>query len=251
MTMKRRDFIKLGLIVTPAILLTFAAKAEEAELIVGSNVGSPPFAFKKDDGYSGFDIELWAEVAKGFNRKWRVQPMEFGALIPALQTRNIDAIVSQLFIKPERQKVIDFSDPYYQSGLVAVTAADNTTIKTPQDLEGKTIGTETGTIAVDFIKEHIKGATVEQLPSINNALLALEAGRTDAVVYDTPALMYYANNAGKGKVRVIHPTLEGRDVGIGFQKGSPLVASANATLAAMKADGRLKALREKWFGADA
>lgn len=249
--MKRRDFIKLGLIVTPGISLSFAAKAEEAELIVGSNVGSPPFAFKKDDGYSGFDIELWAEVAKGFNRKWRVQPMEFGALIPALQTRNIDAIVSQLFIKPERQKVIDFSDPYYQSGLVAVTAADNTTIKTPQDLEGKTIGTETGTIAVDFIKEHIKGATVEQLPSINNALLALEAGRTDAVVYDTPALMYYANNAGKGKVRVIHPTLEGRDVGIGFQKGSPLVASANATLAAMKADGRLKALREKWFGADA
>lgn len=249
--MKRRDFIKLGLIVTPAISLSFAAKAEEAELIVGSNVGSPPFAFKKDDGYSGFDIELWAEVAKGFNRKWRVQPMEFGALIPALQTRNIDAIVSQLFIKPERQKVIDFSDPYYQSGLVAVTAADNATIKTPQDLEGKIIGTETGTIAVDFIKEHIKGATIEQLPSINNALLALEAGRTDAVVYDTPALMYYANNAGKGKVRVIHPTLEGRDVGIGFQKGSPLVASANATLAAMKADGRLKALREKWFGADA
>ena len=45
------------------------------------------------------------------------QPMQFGALIPALQTRNIDAIVSQLFIKPERQKVIDFSDPYYQSGL--------------------------------------------------------------------------------------------------------------------------------------
>lgn len=249
--MKRRDFIKLGLIAAPAISLSLSAKAEDAELIVGSNVGSPPFAFKKGDGYSGFDIELWAEVAKGFNRKWHVQPMEFGALIPALQTRNIDAIVSQLFIKPERQKVIDFSDPYYQSGLVTVTSADNTTIKTPQDLEGKTIGTETGTIAVDFIKDHIKGATVEQLPSINNALLALEAGRTDAVVYDTPALMYYANNAGKGKVRVIHPTLEGRDVGIGFQKGSPLVASANATLAAMKADGRLKALREKWFGPDA
>ena len=203
--MKRRDFIKLGLIVTPAILLTFAAKAEEAELIVGSNVGSPPFAFKKGRWLFRFRHRAVGRGGKRFNRKWRVQPMEFGALIPALQTRNIDAIVSQLFIKPERQKVIDFSDPYYLSGLVAVTAADNTTIKTPQDLEGKIIGTETGTIAVDFIKEHIKGATVEQLPSINNALLALEAGRTDAVVYDTPALMYYANNAGKGKVRVIRP----------------------------------------------
>jgi glutamine transport system substrate-binding protein len=219
-------------------------------LVVGSNVGSPPFAFKDGDHYAGFDIEVWAEVAKGLNRKWRVQPMDFGALIPALQTRNIDAIVSQLFINPERQKVIDFSNPYYQSGLVAITSAGNTTIKTSADLAGKTIGTETGTIAVDFIEQHIRGATLEQLPSINNALLALEAGRTDAVVYDTPVLMYYANNAGKGKVRVIRPTLEGRDVAIGFQKGSPLVAPANATLAAMEADGRLKALREKWFGAE-
>lgn len=251
MKVKRRDFIKLGLIAAPALSMSLKARAEDAELIVGSNVGSPPFAFKDGDHYSGFDVEIWAEVAKALNRKWRLQPMEFGALIPALQTRNIDAIVSQLFIKPERQKVIDFSDPYYQSGLVAVTGAGNTTIRTPDDLAGKAIGTETGTIAVDFIKEHIKGASVEQMPSINNALLALEAGRTDAVVYDTPALMYYANNAGKGKVRVVRPTLEGRDVGIGFQKGSPLVAPANAALIAMKADGRLKGLREKWFGAEA
>lgn len=246
--MRRRDFIRLGLIAAPAISMSRAARSEDAELIIGSNVGSPPFAFKDGDGYSGFDIEVWAEVAKGLNRKWRVQPMQFGALIPALQTRNIDAIVSQLFIKPERQQVIDFSNPYYKSGLVAVTGTGNTTIKTPEDLAGKAIGTETGTIAVEFIREHIKGASIEQMPTINNALLALEAGRTDAVVYDTPALMYYANNAGKGKVRVVRPTLEGRDVGIGFQKGSPLVAPANAALAAMTTDGRMKALREKWFG---
>ncbi len=248
--MKRSEFLKLCLMAVPAISMSHMAKAEDSALVVGSNVGSPPFAFKNGDGYSGFDIELWAEVAKGLNRQWRVQPMEFGALIPALQTGNIDAIVSQLFIKPERQKVIDFSDPYYRSGLVALTSAGNTTIKTPDDLAGKTIGTETGTTAVDFIKDHIKGATLDQLPSINNALLALEAGRTDAVVYDTPALLYYANNAGRGKVRVIRPTLEGRDVGIGFRKGGPLVAPANVILAAMKADGRLKALREKWFGAE-
>ena len=128
MKVKRRDFIKLGLMAAPALSMSGAARSEDAELIVGSNVGSPPFAFKDGDGYSGFDIEVWAEVAKGLNRKWHVQPMQFGALIPALQTRNIDAIVSQLFIKPERQKVIDFSDPYYQSGLVAVTGIGNTTI---------------------------------------------------------------------------------------------------------------------------
>jgi glutamine transport system substrate-binding protein len=248
--MHRRQLLQLGLLAAPAIVLARNVRAEDAELIVGSNVGSPPFAYKDGDHYSGFDMEVFGEIAKGMNRKWRVQPMDFGALIPALQTGNIDAIVSQLFIKPARQKVIDFSDPYYQSGLVAVTKADNTTIKTSDDLAGKTIGTETGTVAVDYIQNHIKSATIDQMPNIDNALLALEAGRTDAVVYDTPVLMYYANGNGKGKVRVIHPTLEGLDVGIGFQKGSPLVSPANAVLTAMKADGRLKAIREKWFGPD-
>lgn len=246
--MDRRSLLKFGLAAIPAISLASLSKAEDAELIVGSNVGAPPFSFKQGDGYTGFDIEIWAEVAKGLGRKWRVQPMEFGALIPALQTHNIDAIVSQLFIKPARQQVIDFSDPYYDSGLVAVTRIDDDDIKTPDDLNGKTIGTETGTIAVDYINNNLKGATLEQLPSINNALLALQAGRTDAVIYDTPALLYYARTAGKDKVKVIKPTLLGQNVGIGFQKGSPLVAPANVQLAAMKADGRYKAICDKWFG---
>jgi glutamine transport system substrate-binding protein len=246
--MDRRSLLKFGLAAIPAISLARMSKAEDAELIIGSNVGAPPFAFKQGDGYTGFDIEIWAEIAKGMNRKWRVQPMEFGALIPALQTHNIDAIVSQLFIKPARQQVIDFSDPYYDSGLVAVTRIDDNSIQTPNDLNGKTIGTETGTIAVDYIKNDLKGATLEQLPSINNALLALQAGRTDAVIYDTPALLYYSKNAGKDKVKVIKPTLAGQNVGVGFQKGSPLVAPANVQLAAMKADGRYKAICDKWFG---
>lgn len=246
--MNRRQLLQLGLAAAPAIILSRSVRAADAELVVGSNVGAPPFAFKQGDVYSGFDVDVWNEIAKGMNRKWRMQPMEFGALIPALQTRNIDVVVSQLFIKPERQQVIDFSDPYYKSGLIAVTRSDNTTIHAPADLAGKVIGTETGTIAVDYIKDHIKDAKLEQLPSINNALLALQAGRTDAVIYDKPLLLYYASTAGKGKVRVVQPPLEGRDVGIGFQKGSPLVAAANAQLAAMKADGRLKALNRKWFG---
>lgn len=246
--MQRRHFLQSSLLAAPAIIIPGATRAQEAELVIGSAATNPPFGFRDGDRYSGFDFEVFNEIAKGMNRKWRLHSMEFGALIPALQTGNIDAIVSQLFIRPARQKVIDFSDPYYKSGLMAAISMDNKTIRSSEDLVGKTIGTETGTLAVDYIKDNIKGATIAQLPSINNALLALEAGRTDAVIYDKPVLMYYAANAGKGKVKVIQPTLQGLDVGVGFKKGSPLVASANATLAAMRSDGRLKAIREKWFG---
>ena len=246
--MNRRQLLQLSLAAGPSVLLARHAQADDAVLIVGSNVGAPPFAFKRGDSYSGFDIDVWSAVAKGMNRKWRLQPMEFSALIPAIQTHNIDAIVSQLFIKPERQKVIDFSTPYYISGLIAITRVDDTGIRTVADLAGKRIGTETGTAAVDYIEKHLKDATLDQMPSINDALLALQAGRTDAVIYDKPLLLYYANTAGKGKVKVLQPPLEGLDVGIGFQKGSPLVAAADAQIAAMRADGRLQAINHKWFG---
>lgn len=247
--MKRRQLLQGVLATAPLLAAPRLLRAASAELLVGTNVGGPPFAFKTGDGYAGFDIELWTEIAKGLGRTWRLQPMEFSALIPALQTRNLDVVISDLFVKPERKKVIDFSDPYFESGLVAVTRVGNGAINTPADLAGKTIGTETGTIAVDYIKHKIEGATLAQLPSINDALLALQAGRTDAVIYDTPILMYYANTTGKGKVKVIEPTLAKQEVAIGFPKGSPLVAEVNAQLAAMRADGRYEALNKKWFGA--
>lgn len=246
--MNRRSILRFGLLAAPAIVASHGAKADDAPLMVGAHAGGPPFCFRKNGSYTGFDIDVWSEIASGIGRNWKIQPMEFDVLIPALQTRSLDVVVSQLFVKPARQKVIDFSEPYYKSGLIAVTRVDNTTIHTASDLAGKTIGAETGTIGIAYIRENIKNATIAEIPSVTEALLALEAGRTDAVVYDTPVLMYYAHTGGKGKVRVIKPDLEGRDVCIGFPKGSPLVAQANTQLAFMKKNGRLAALNEKWFG---
>ena len=246
--MNRRALLKYSLAAVSAIALSPRLHAEDAELVVGTNVSGPPFAFLRHGTYTGFDLEVWAEVAKGMGRKWRLQPMEFSALIPALQTRNIDVIVSELFIKPERQKVIDFSIPYNRSGLIAVAQMDNAKINGVDDLAGKTIGAVTGSSSIDYIRQHITGATIAQMPSVNDALLALQAGRNDAVVYDMPEMLLYASTAGKGKVKVIHPALEGLDVGLGYQKDSPLVVSGDAQLAAMKSDGRLKALQVKWFG---
>ncbi|GEN60414.1 transporter substrate-binding domain-containing protein [Acetobacter nitrogenifigens] len=246
--MNRRSILRLGLLAAPAMVASHGAKAGDSPLMVGVHAGGPPFCFRKRGSYTGFDIDVWSEIASGIGRNWKTQQMEFDVLIPALQTRSLDVVVSQLFVKPARQKVIDFSESYYKSGLIAVTRVDNTTIHTASDLTGKTIGAETGTIGTAYIRENIKNATIAEMPSITEALLALEAGRTDAVVYDTPVLMYYAHTGGKGKVRVIKPDLEGRDVCVGFPKGSPLVAQANTQLAFMKKNGRLAALNEKWFG---
>ncbi len=245
--MNRRALVQSGLAIA-AMAGAGAVRAQNAELVVGSTMSGPPFSYREGSGYAGYDLELWDLIAKGMGRSYRVQSMEFAALIPALQTKNIDVVTAQLFIRPERQQVIDFSDPYYQSGLLAAVRIDNQSIGTPADLAGKVIGVETGTVAVDFVKRNVRDAKVEQLSDINAVLLSLEAGRIDAVVYDAPKLNIYAERAGKGKVRVVGPKLYSVDVGLGLQKGSPLVEPINRQLAAMKADGRIDALKKKYFG---
>jgi glutamine transport system substrate-binding protein len=153
-------------------------------------------------------------------------------------------------IKEERRKAIDFSDPYYDSGLAAMVQSGNTSIRSIDDLNGKVIAAKTGTATIDWIKAHLKPKEIRQFPNIDQAYLALEAGRVDAAMHDTPNVLYFASTAGKGKVKVAGTPVSGDKYGIGFPKGSPLVASVNAELAKMKADGRYATLHKKWFGSE-
>ncbi|MET5116238.1 transporter substrate-binding domain-containing protein, partial [Burkholderia pseudomallei] len=79
--------------------------------------------------------------------------------------------------KEERRKAIDFSDQYYDSGLAAMVQANNTTIKSIDELNGKVIAAKTGTATIDWIKAHLNPKEIRQFPNIDQSYLALEAGR--------------------------------------------------------------------------
>jgi len=225
-----------------------AATAQERELIVATDTAFVPFEFKQGNTYTGFDIDLWAAIAKELNLKYKLQPMDFNGIIPGLQTRNIDVALAGITIRDDRKKVIDFSDPYYESGLAILVSSKNDDIKTAQDLVGKTVAVKTGTATVDFLREQVPGAKLKLFPNIDNAYLELATGRVDAAVHDTPNVQYYANTAGKGRVKVAGTVKSGDFYGIAFPKGSELVPQVNKALAALKANGQYDAIYEKWFG---
>lgn len=225
-----------------------AATAQERELIVATDTAFVPFEFKQGNTYTGFDIDLWAAIAKELNLKYKLQPMDFNGIIPGLQTRNIDVALAGITIRDDRKKVIDFSDPYYESGLAILVSSKNDNIKTAQDLVGKTVAVKTGTATVDFLREQVPGAKLKLFPNIDNAYLELATGRVDAAVHDTPNVQYYANTAGKGRVKVAGTVKSGDFYGIAFPKGSELVPQVNKALAALKANGQYDAIYEKWFG---
>ena len=223
--------------------------AQAQTLVVATDTAFVPFEFKQGDKYVGFDIDLWDAVAKEIGASYKLQPMDFNGILPALQTKNVDVALAGITIKDERKKVIDFSDGYYDSGFMLMVAADSA-ISGDKDLKGKSLAVKTGTSAADYAKANFSGTELRLFPNIDNAYLELATGRVDAAMHDTPNVLYFANTAGKGKVKVVGTQMMAHEYGIGFPKGSPLVPKVNAALAKIKADGRYNTIYKKWFGTE-
>lgn len=226
-----------------------AGGAQAQVLVVATDTAFVPFEFKQGDKYVGFDIDLWDAVAKELGVAYKLQPMDFNGILPALQTKNVDVALAGITIKDERKKVIDFSDGYYDSGFMLMVPT-NSTVAGEKDLKGKSLAVKTGTSAADYAKTNFAGTDLRLFPNIDNAYLELATGRVDAAMHDTPNVLYFAATAGKGKVKVVGTQMMAHEYGIGFPKGSPLVPKVNVALAKIKADGRYNTIYKKWFGTE-
>lgn len=227
------------------ICATGAVSAKE--LIVGVDANFMPFEFKINGKLTGFDVELFEAIAKEIGIKFKWQTMDFNGIIPALQSRSIDAAVAGITIKSDREKVVDFSHPYYDSGLIILVRANNKNIKDVEDLKNKVVATKLGTTSADFLKT-VPTKKVKLLPNTDNLFMELISGGVDAVFFDSPPLMYYAKNQGKGKVKTVGPLYQGQSYGIAFPQGSNLRDKVNIALLKFMEDGTYAKLYKKWFG---
>jgi len=232
-----------------AMALAFAVSSHAADkkLIVATDTAFVPFEFKQGDKYVGFDIDLWDAVAKEMKVSYELKPMDFGGIIPALQTHNIDLALAGITITPERKKAIDFSDGYYNSGLMVMVKKDNDSIKSVADLKDKTVAVKSGTSSVDYMKANVKTKDLRQFPNIDSAYMELGTGRADAVMHDTPNILYFIKTAGNGQFKAVGDSLAGQQYGIAFPQGSDLREKANAALKTIKANGTYAAIYKKWF----
>ena len=120
-------------------------------------------------------------------------------------------------------------------------------INSPQDLPHHRVGTITGSTAETYLQSI--DVNPVQFRLVPEMLAALEHGRLDAIVFDSPVLLYYAANGGKGKVKMVGPVLRKENYGILFPPGSPLRKPVNEALLRLREDGTYTTLVERWFGA--
>ncbi|KXS38233.1 MULTISPECIES: transporter substrate-binding domain-containing protein [Modicisalibacter] len=204
----------------------------------------------KDSGEMiGFDMDILREVADRAGFDINLRTMDFNGIIPAVQTGNADLAIAGITITDEREKIVDFSDPYYDSGLRILVSAGDDSVKELSDLEGKRIGTKIGSTSYDYLQKHLGDkAEIKPYPGSADMYLALMGGSVDAVFYDAPNVGYFAKTKGEGRAQVVGPLYEGQQYGIAFTSGSKWVEPANKALAAMKKDGTYADIYKKWFG---
>jgi polar amino acid transport system substrate-binding protein len=218
-------------------------------LKVGANVGNVPWEFEDKSGQLvGFEVDLVNEIGKRLNRKIEFVNTPFTGLFPAISSNRIDAAVSSITITPKRLQTLDFAQPYYDSDQSLTVKADSG-IKSAKDMKGKVVAVDTGSTGDIWVKEHMQEygfKDVRRFEGLNPAMLDLAAGRFDGYISDIPATLYYTKD--KPELKVVERLKTGEQYSIMFAKGSPLRDEFNQQIAAMKKDGTLAKIYEKWFG---
>lgn len=218
-------------------------------LTVCSDVPYPPFEdfdTSSPSGFTGFDMDLVADIAKGLGVKLSVQDSSFDALQSgqALNAGQCDLVASAMTITDERKKALDFSDGYYDSeqSLLVPSGSDIAAIG---DLAGKKVGVQQGTTGKTYTQENAPDAEIVTFPSDAEMFQAIKAGQVDALLQDLPVNLDHTKG---GDFDVVEKYSTDESYGFAVKKGNtPLVTAVDAQLTALRADGTYDKVYNSYF----
>ncbi len=233
--MKNLIYICLALlIVTSCTQKEMAQDETRTVLRIGTDATYPPFEIVNTETGQpeGFDIDLITELCKvnGWKAEFMVTP--FSGIIPGLQNKKYDLVLSAMTITPERAVVIDFSEPYYLAGQVIAVPLGNNSIFSIDDLIGKKVGVQLGTTG-ELMAKKMDGLEVFSFDNIGAAFIDMNNGNLDAVLNDFPTTQTYINIHKSAKT--VGEILSSEYYGMAVRKGdSTLLNAVNNALAEIK-----------------
>jgi polar amino acid transport system substrate-binding protein len=220
----------------------------------------PPFYSKDASGkWVGWEMDLMDAVCKAMGEECKIVEIAWDGIIPALQAKQIDVIWASMSITGERQKVIDFTDKYYNTPTAIAGPKDEKFGTAPEDLKGKTIGTQVSTVHQNYVEKYYvpAGAKLKTYQTQDEANQDLAAGRIDATQADAIALdAFLATDQGKaccdmkGNVKEDLEIL-GPGVGGGVRKeDTALREKLNAAIKKVRESGEYDKITKKYFDFD-
>ncbi|KVA10692.1 ABC transporter substrate-binding protein [Burkholderia latens] len=251
---------KLLIGLATAMSFTTAGAQTPQVLRMGLNPTYPPFESKSSSGeLQGFDIDVGNAICKKLNVKCIWIENDFDGLIPALQARKFDVINSAMNITEKRKQIIDFTSPIYVVPIQLVARKSANLQATSASMNGKTVGVMRGTTQEAYLQKHWAntGTQVVTYEDQAQVFADLVAGRIDGAVQESQTALDGLLNKPEGRdfafvgAPLVDPATLGVGTGLGMRKGGDaLRGKVQSAIAALKQDGTLSALSQKYFKRD-
>ncbi|CAM3891792.1 amino acid ABC transporter substrate-binding protein [Vibrio aquimaris] len=234
--------------------LAFSAITVQAatNVKVGMSGRYYPFTFVEQDKLQGFEVDLWDEIGKRNDYKVEYVTANFSGLFGLLETGRIDTISNQITITDARKNKYLFANPYVVDGAQITVRKGNASIKNINDLEGKTVAVNLGSNFEQLLRKHDQSGKINIKTYDTGIEHDVALGRADAFVMDRLSALELIKKTGLPLQLAGKPfeTIENAWPFVDNEKGQKLQGEVNKALAAMRADGTLNTISQKWFGAD-
>ena len=208
-----------------------------------------PFSYTDADGkLIGYEIELVDALCAQMKAECEVISQDWDGLIPGLNAQKFDAAIAGMSITPERKEVVDFSDPYFHSGIILIgKKGDDLTI---DSLKGQPIASQRSTVASQYLQDEHSDADIKLYDTQDNAYLDLTSGRVRGMMSDKVTGIDWLKTEAGQNYEVKGNEISSNDdaMGIAFRKGDPLVAKFNKALSELKANGTYDQITGSYFG---
>jgi polar amino acid transport system substrate-binding protein len=219
---------------------------KEGQLLAGIDTPFPPFEKGHPPNVTGYDIDVINAIADELGLEVVQQETSFETIFRDVAQGKFDVAVAASTILPERERTVDFSDPYYLADQSLLVAEGETDIGSQEDLGGKIVGAQDGTTGETYANDETDAAEVRGYPGGTDAINALRAGQVDAVVVDSPVAEDAVQK--QGGVEIAEKIVTRELYGFSFApENDALREKVNEALTTLKENGTLAELYKKYF----
>jgi polar amino acid transport system substrate-binding protein len=221
---------------------------EEGVLTVGTDAPYPPFLLgtPDDPDFSGYEIELFNAMAEKLGYDVEYSNTNFAAVFRDTANGLFDTAVVSSTILPERERVVDFTDPHYEAQQ-ALLVPEGSDIASVEDLSGAIVGAQDGTTGEAYANDETDASEVRGFPQGPDAINSVITGQVDAVVIDQPVAQDAVEK--QGGVEIVEEIQTNELYGFAVAPDNDGLREAmNEALAELKEDGTVDELYEKYFG---
>ena len=220
---------------------------EEGVLTVGTDAPYPPFLIGNPDDpdFTGYEIELFNAIAEKLGLPPEYSNTNFAAVFRDTANGLFDIAVVSSTILPERERVVDFTDPHYEAQQ-ALLVTEDSDIASVADLDGAIVGAQDGTTGEKYANDETGASEVRGFPQGPDAITALVTGQVDATIIDQPVAVDAVEKQGGMEIAEEIQTNELYGFPVAPDNDG-LREAVNAALAELKEDGTVDELYEKYF----